>query len=306
MTDARHKSVLGKGLSALIPRIPERNEPVAPQSLPKDSGQTNSIIEIEIARVSPNPFQPRQDFDQQTLDELKQSIKQNGIIQPVTVRRMSGGNFELISGERRVRASQELGLKTIPAYVMKVDSDTEMLELGLIENLQREDLNPIEISHSFKRLIDECQLTQDQVAEKVGKERSTITNFLRLLKLPVTIQNGVRDNKISMGHARALLSAGDEKTQLKLYNKIIADGWSVRKIEEVVKGKESRKSGRSGVSSKPVSRGDSAFQQIETRLQHRLGTKVSIRKNSTGGGEVVVEYYNPDDLERIIDLLEGQ
>ncbi|MHB1050323.1 MAG: ParB/RepB/Spo0J family partition protein [Bacteroidota bacterium] len=306
MTDPRHKSVLGKGLSALIPRIPEKNEPVAPQSLPKDSGQTNSIIEIEIARVSPNPFQPRQDFDQHTLDELKQSIKQNGIIQPVTVRRMSGGNFELISGERRVRASQELGLKTIPAYVMKVDSDTEMLELGLIENLQREDLNPIEISHSFKRLIDECQLTQDQVAEKVGKERSTITNFLRLLKLPVTIQNGVRDNKISMGHARALLSAGDEKTQLKLYNKIMADGWSVRKIEDVVKGKEGHKSSRSGGSSKPVSRGDSSFQQLETRLQHRLGTKVSIRKNSAGGGEVVVEYYNPDDLERIIDLLEGQ
>lgn len=306
MTDQRQKSVLGKGLSALIPRIPDRNEPAAAQPLPKDSGQSNSIVEIEIAKVSPNPFQPRQDFDQRTLDELKQSIKLNGIIQPITVRRMTAGNFELISGERRVRASQELGLKTIPAYVMKVDSDTEMLELGLIENLQREDLNPIEISHSFKRLIDECNLTQDQVAEKVGKERSTITNFLRLLKLPEAIQNGVRDGKISMGHARALLSAGDEKMQLKFFEKIVAEGWSVRKIEDVVKGKDSHKNKRtSGGSSTAAPRGDSSFREIETRLQHALGTKVSIRMNTAGGGEVVVEYYNPDDLERIIDILEG-
>lgn len=306
MTDQRHKSVLGKGLSALIPRISDRSEPAEAQALPKDSGQNNAILEIEIARISPNPFQPRQDFDQRSLDELKQSIKQNGVIQPITIRRMVAGNFELISGERRVRASQELGLKTIPAYVMKVETDSEMLELGLIENLQREDLNPIEIAHSFKRLIDECKLTQDHVAEKVGKERSTITNFLRLLKLPDSIQLGVRNSKISMGHARALLSAGDEKRQMKLYGKIISEGWSVRKIEDVIKGKDSQKSSRSGGSSKPALRGDSAFQQVETRLRHKLGTKVSIRKNSAGGGEVVVEYYNPDDLERIIELLEGK
>ncbi len=303
MSDQRSKSVLGKGLSALIPRIPERNESVAPQPLPRETGNGNAIVEIDIARVSPNPFQPRLDFDQRSLDELKQSIKHNGVIQPITVRKLVTGTYELISGERRVRASQELGKKTIPAYVMKVDTDAEMLELGLIENLQREDLNPIEVSLSFKRLMDECKLTQEEVAEKVGKERSTVTNFLRLLKLPEKIQQGVRDDKISMGHARALLGVSDEKKQLKLYSKIIIDGWSVRKIEEVIKGKEPGKTKRSS-SGAPAMRGDSAFHAIETRLRHKFGTKIVIRKNSAGSGEVAIEYYNADDLDRIIELLE--
>lgn len=304
MSDTRTKSVLGKGLSALIPRIPERGELSTTVSLPKDSGQVSATIEIEIARISPNPFQPRQDFDQRSLDELKDSIKQNGIIQPITVRRLISGTFELISGERRVRASQELGLKTIPAYVMKVDSDAEMLELGLIENLQREDLNSIEVALSFKRLIDECSLTQDQVAEKVGKERSTVTNFLRLLKLPEKIQHGVRENKISMGHARSLLAIGDEKKQLKLYNKIITDGWSVRKIEDVVKGNDGKSHKKRTSGGHSSMKGSSAFQSIETKLRHKFGTKVIVRKSSNGSGEVAIEYYNPDDLERIIELLE--
>ncbi|MEI7906005.1 MAG: ParB/RepB/Spo0J family partition protein, partial [Bacteroidota bacterium] len=250
-------------------------------------------------------YQPRLDFDQRSLEELKQSIKQNGIIQPITVRRMIGGTFELISGERRVRASQEIGKKTIPAYIITVETDAEMLELGLIENLQRENLNPIEVSLSFKRLIDECSLTQDQVAEKVGKERSTVTNFLRLLKLPEKIRQGVRENKISMGHARALLGVADEKKQLKLFNKIIDDGWSVRKIEDEIKGKESKRTSRSTSSGSSKLRGDASFQQVETRLRHKLGTKVSVRKNSSGGGEIEIEYYNADDLERLIDLLDS-
>lgn len=303
MSDQKSKSVLGKGLSALIPRIPEHNVPSSSPVL-KEGVQTSSTLEIEIANISPNPYQPRLDFDQRSLEELKQSIKQNGIIQPITVRKMIGGTYELISGERRVRASQEIGKKTIPAYIITVDSDAEMLELGLIENLQRENLNPIEVSLSFKRLIDECSLTQDQVAEKVGKERSTVTNFLRLLKLPERIRQGVRENKISMGHARALLGVIDEKKQLKLFNKIIDDGWSVRKIEDEVKGKDSKSNSRR--SSKQSSlRGDSAFQQIETSLQHKLGTKVSIRKNTSGGGEIGIEYYSADDLDRLIELLEG-
>jgi ParB family chromosome partitioning protein len=304
MSDQKSKSVLGKGLSALIPRIPERNEPVAPQPLPRETGTANSIVEIDIARISPNPFQPRQDFAQRPLEELKQSIKQNGVIQPITVRKLVTGTYELISGERRVRASQELGRKTIPAYVMRVDTDAEMLELGLIENLQREDLNPIEISLSFKRLMDECKLTQEDVAEKVGKERSTVTNFLRLLKLPEKIQSGVRDGKISMGHARALISIGDEKKQLKLYGKIVSDGWSVRKIEEAVKGKDSSKPKRSSSPGASPLRGDSSFGGIETTLRHKFGTKIVIRKNTSGGGEVAIEYYSPDDLDRIIELLE--
>jgi ParB family chromosome partitioning protein len=307
MSDFKSKSVLGKGLSALIPRIPERDEQSSSKPLPRDENAISSTSEIEISKISPNPFQPRQDFDQRSLEELKQSIKQNGIIQPIAVRRMMSGIYELISGERRVRASQELGLKTIPAYVMNVQSDAEMLELGLIENLQRENLNPIEISLSFKRLMDECKLTQDQVAEKVGKERSTVTNFLRLLKLPEKIRQGVRENKVSMGHARALLGAVDERTQLKLYSKIIEKGWSVRKIEDEIKGKDSRKSGKSSSSSSTPSslRGNAAFNQIETRLRHKFGTKITVRKNSTGGGEIGIEYYNTDDLERLIDLLDS-
>ncbi|MCK9407871.1 MAG: ParB/RepB/Spo0J family partition protein [Bacteriovoracaceae bacterium] len=303
MSDQKSKSVLGKGLSALIPRIPERN---IPSSLPvsRDGVQTTSTLEIEIARISPNPYQPRLDFDQRSLEELKQSIKQNGIIQPITVRKMISGTYELISGERRVRASQELGKRTIPAYIITVETDAEMLELGLIENLQRENLNPIEVSLSFKRLLDECNLTQDQVAEKVGKERSTVTNFLRLLKLPEKIRQGVRENKISMGHARALLGVQDEKKQLKLFSKIVEDGWSVRRIEDEVKGKEAKRSSKSP-SKISTLRGDAGFQQIETRLRHQFGTKISIRKNASGGGEIGIEYYNADDLDRLIDLLES-
>ena len=305
MSYFKSKSVLGKGLSALIPRIPERDEQLAAKPLPNDGSFQSSTLEVEISKISPNPFQPRQDFDQRSLEELKQSIKQNGIIQPIAVRRMMSGIYELISGERRVRASQELGLKTIPAYVMNVDTDAEMLELGLIENLQRENLNPIEISLSFKRLMDECKLTQDQVAEKVGKERSTITNFLRLLKLPEKIRQGVREQKISMGHARALLGAVDEKAQLKLFNKIIEHGWSVRKIEDEMKGKDSRKSGKSSSSTPSSLRGNAAFNQIETRLRHKFGTKITVRKNSSGSGEIGIEFYNADDLERLIDLLDS-
>lgn len=306
MSDFKSKSVLGKGLSALIPRIPEWSEHTAPKPLPTDGNSASSTSDIEISKISPNPFQPRLDFDQRSLEELKQSIKQNGIIQPIAVRRMMSGIYELISGERRIRASLELGLKTIPAYVMNVESDAEMLELGLIENLQRENLNPIEISLSFKRLMDECKLTQDQVAEKVGKERSTITNFLRLLKLPEKIRQGVRENKISMGHARALLGAIDEKTQLKLFNKIIEKGWSVRKIEDEIKGKDSKKHGKSSSSSTASTlRSSTAFNQIETRLRHKFGTKITIRKNSNGGGEIGIEYYSSDDLERLIDLLDS-
>ncbi len=294
---------MGKGLSALIPRIPDS---AAPSAVPASAERTqqSSTLEIDIARISPNPFQPRLDFDQRSLDELKQSIAQNGIIQPITVRRMTGGTFQLISGERRVRASQELGRKTIPAYIISVGTDAEMLEMGLTENLQRENLNPIEIALSFKRLIEECFLTQDQVGERVGKDRSTVTNFLRLLKLPEKIRHGVRTEKISMGHARALLGVADEKKQLKLFAKIIDDGWSVRRIEDEVKGRST--GAKSKKSSKPSGlRGDSSFQQIETKLRHRFGTKVTIRKSSGGGGEIGIEYYNDDDLERLIDLLDS-
>ena len=305
MTDySKSKSVLGKGLSSLIPRIPDRSEPMLPTPHHKDAGGDNVIVHIEISKISPNPFQPRMDFNQQSLDELKRSIIEKGIIQPITVRRLVNGTYELISGERRVRACQEAGVRTIPAYIIHVKSDAEMLELGLIENLQRENLNPIEIALSYQRLIEECTLTQEEVAQKVGKDRSSVTNFLRLLKLPEKIQLGVRENTVSMGHARALISAGDEKTQMKLFNKIITDGWSVRNVEQAVKGANGKPPKKTSTQSTSTRRTSAGFHSVETILRQSLGTKVSISKNANGSGEIVIEYYNPDDLDRLIELLE--
>ena len=296
------KSVLGKGLSALIPRAPLREEPISPTALPKDEGLDNVIVAVEVSKVRPNPYQPRQNFDPESLNELKRSILEKGVIQPVTVRRVAEGNYELISGERRIRASQEAGLTTIPAYIIKVSSDEEMLELALVENLQREHLNPLEIAVSYQRLIDECRLTQEEVAQKIGKDRTTVTNFLRLLKLPEKIKDSLRNDEISMGHARALIALPDEKVQLRLHEKIVRQGLSVRNVESLVKdfGKKPEKKSRSQSSG----RSDSGFQSIETRLRESFGTKVTIRKQHAGGGEIVIEYYNAGDLDRLLELLE--
>jgi len=301
----KSKVVLGRGLNSLLPSMPNASDPVSYGTpMPTENGAAGSISAIEISRISPNPYQPRVDFHPQALEELKRSIQEKGIIQPVTVRRLVNGRFELVSGERRLRASQELGLHTIPAYIISVVSDAEMLELGLIENLQRDDLNPMEIANSFKRLIDECTIKAEDVAAKVGKDRTTVVNFLRLLRLPEKIQQSVRDNKISMGHARALLAAGDEKMQLRLHRKILDEGWSVRKIEQAVKGPGAKPVSKTKASAGAALRGSSEFQSIESRLRQQFGTKVTIRKNSTGGGEVVIEYYNSDDLDRVIENLE--
>ena len=296
------KSVLGKGLGALIPKAPMTSGAFPPAPLPKDDGSDNVIISVDLSKVRPNPYQPRLDFDPQALDELKRSIVEKGVIQPITVRRVADGAYELISGERRVRASQEAGLKTIPAYIMNVASDEEMLELALVENLQREHLNPIEIAVSYERLIEECRLTQEEVAQKIGKDRTTVTNFLRLLKLPEKIKDSVRKDEISMGHGRALVALGDERTQLRVHDKIIKDGLSVRKVEALVKDVGKKPGKRS--SGSPAPRTDGSFQSIETKLRQALGTKVTIRKSTDGGGEIVIEYYNPGDLDRLLELLE--
>ncbi len=296
------KSVLGKGLSALIPRGPLREEPVSPGALPIDEGLDNVIVAVEVSKVRPNPYQPRQNFDPESLDELKRSILEKGVIQPVTVRRVAGGNYELISGERRIRASQEAGLKTIPAYIIKVSSDEEMLELALVENLQREHLNPLEIAVSYQRLIDECRLTQEEVARKIGKDRTTVTNFLRLLKLPEKIKESLRQDEISMGHARALIALPDEKMQLRIHQRIVKLGLSVRNVESLVRGLGTKPAAKRP--SPPAGRSDGSFQNIETRLRQSFGTKVTIRKQQGGGGEIVIEYYNAGDLDRLLDLLE--
>ena len=294
---------LGKGLSALI-RPPEAMEPAAParvQDAPPAAAAVGSISHIEISKIRPNPFQPRADFDQQALDELKESIREKGVIQAVTVRRRDDGQFELISGERRIRASAELGLTTIPAYLLDVKTNEEMLELALIENLQREHLNPIEIAISYQRLMADVGLMPEDVAKKVSKDRTTVVNFLRLLKLPQPIQDSLRKGQLSMGHARALVALPDTKVQLRLFEQIIKKELNVRQVERLVReqGKKSEK--RPGASA--PSSADDGVKSIAEKLQQVLATRVRVHAREAGKGEIVIEYYSHDDLGRLFDLI---
>jgi ParB family chromosome partitioning protein len=248
-----------------------------------------------------NPYQPRLEFDPVSLDELRRSILERGIIQPVTVRRAEGG-YQLISGERRVRAAKEAGLKRIPAYIIRIRSDEEMLELALIENLQREHLNPIEIAISYKRLIDECRYTQEEVSAKIGKDRTTVTNALRLLKLPESIQAAVRKGEISSGHARSLVAIEDSTLQMEIFRKVMAKGLSVREVERLARERPARRPGRRG---KAQAGGSSAssFASVEERLRRIFGTKVRLLALQNGRGEIVLEYYSADDLERLLEII---
>jgi len=297
MTTTTKKSVLGRGLSALIPRQPRMEVSVSGDH-GRDTGETGIIASLETSKIQANPFQPRQDFDSGALEELKRSIQEKGVIQPVTVRRVEGG-YQLISGERRLRAVKELRMRQIPAYIMEVASDEEMLELALIENIQREHLNPIEIAAGYQRLMDECHLTQEDVAVKVGKERSTVANFLRLLKLPDKIKDGLRKEKIQMGHARALIGMPSEKSQLRLYEKIVDGGLSVRRVEDMVRG-IGKPSSRSTKTVHPST--NNSLMSIEEKLRQQLGTKVSVKTKGGGKGEIVIEFYSLDDFDRLLDL----
>jgi ParB family transcriptional regulator, chromosome partitioning protein len=293
------KSVLGRGLSALIPKAPAKEVSIRQDEIGADTGEVGIMARVNIDQIRPNPFQPRTEFDPEALAELTRSIVEKGVIQPITVRRVEGG-YQLVTGERRLRAAQNAGLTHIPTYIIAVDSDEEMLELALIENIQRETLNPIEISHAYKRLVDECHLTQEEVADKVGKDRTTVANFIRLLKLPIEIQVGLRKNQISMGHARALINVPLESVQLRLFHKIVESGLSVRKIEQLAKsgGKSTeartRKTGGREVSTD--------VQSLEEKLRQSLGTKVTVREKEGGRGEIAIEYYSLDDLDRLLDL----
>ena len=233
---------LGRGLDALI-----RKESTTSDRITADASvgfSVDSIAKIPVSRIKANRFQPRKEFHQESLEELKNSIRENGLVQPITVRRIENGLYELVSGERRLRAVTELGSKEIPAYVIQVDSDSKMLELALTENLQREDLNPIEIATGYQRLIEECSLTQEQVASRVGKDRATVTNFLRLLKLPPQIQKSLILGEISAGHARSLLALEGRREQFYLFNKTIRNSLSVRQVENEVRHLLSKESGR--------------------------------------------------------------
>jgi ParB family chromosome partitioning protein len=293
---ARMKPVLGRGLASLIPR---QAVPPPPPPGGQDDGVSNEIIaSISLDRIQQNPYQPRAEFEPVALDELKRSIQEKGIIQPVTVRRL-GDAYQLISGERRVRAAREAGLKQIPAYIIRVRSNEEMLELALIENLQREHLNPIEIAISYKRLIDECRYTQEEVSQKIGKDRTTITNFLRLLRLPEPIQTAVRKGDLSSGHARALLAIDDPGRQMEIFRRTIGRELSVRDVERLARDRKGTKGGRRPGAHGAVS---SSLSSIEERLRRFLGTKVQVHMLQDGKGEIVIEYYSADDLERILEI----
>ncbi|MDZ7270208.1 MAG: ParB/RepB/Spo0J family partition protein [candidate division KSB1 bacterium] len=280
------KPALGKGLRALIPEIP-----------PGDEQSVAAIQDVAVESVLPNPFQPREHFDAQALEELKASIAEKGLVQPITVRRFDG-RYQLIAGERRLRAVRELGLPTIPAYVLEVQSDEEMLELSIIENIHREDLNPLEVARGYQRLIDECHLTQEEVAQKVGKDRSTVANFLRLLKLPRRIQESLANGELSMGHARALLALNNSEDQIRIWQQTVKHALSVRKVEELVRG--ALQGPR--LPKVPQKELPPQVREMENRLRHALATQVHIKPRGRRG-IIEIEYYSDDDLDRLIGLI---
>ncbi|KPL07657.1 hypothetical protein AMJ86_03590 [bacterium SM23_57] len=275
---------LGKGLRALIPEDPFQED-------------VSGATEIEITQIQPNPFQPRKDFPSEALRELMESIKKDGMLQPIVVR-PKGKGYQLVIGERRLRAAKMLGLERVPANILSDLDDNRMLELALIENLQREDLNPIEIAKGLQQLVDKFHLTQEQVAEKVGKQRATVTNLLRLLKLPKEIQNSVKSGQISMGHARAMLAVDDPAVQRALYQRTIARKLSVRQVEQLVQKLSAEPKPRK--KSKPAS---VFIARTEDRFRTLLGTQVKIKSRSRGG-VIEIEYYSNEDLERLIELFD--
>lgn len=298
---SKTKTVLGRGLASLIPR-PLPIPPSSPVMDRRDDGSSeNTISHIDIDRIDHNPYQPRAEFDPAALDDLRRSIEEKGIIQPITVRRVENG-YQLITGERRIRAARDAGLTQIPAYIIRVHSDEEMLELALIENLQREHLNPIEIAISYKRLIEECSLTQEQISQRIGKDRTTITNFLRLLKLPQAIQKAVRQGQLSTGHARALIAIEDSNLQMEIFQKVLDKGLSVRDVERLVRTKSNRRARRDRERTASTS---SSLSSVEEKLRQLLGTKVQVKLLQDGKGEIVIEYYSADDLDRLMDLFES-
>jgi ParB family chromosome partitioning protein len=291
---ASKKRGLGKGLSALL-----ENAETDITSKKGDNKTAGSISEIKINQIETNPFQPRTEFEKEALDNLAQSIKEHGIIQPITVRKVGYDKFQLISGERRFRASQLAGLKKVPAYI-RIANDQTMLEMALVENIQRQDLNAIEVALSYQRLIDECDLTQDELSKKLAKSRPSIANHLRLLKLPAGIQLGIRDKEITMGHARALVSAGSENKQLALYKKTLTDKLSVRQLEDLIKNQGEKKKSPVVDDSIPVSGRQKDFQ---TALSDTLSAKIDIAKSNNGKGKIVINFVSEVDLNRIIELL---
>lgn len=309
------KAVLGRGLNALLPTQNDGETDSAQPDVPNSklykfdepARLVGRVADIEVDRVVPNPYQPRRDFDPGALDELAASIVQLGVIQPITVRQTDDG-YEIISGERRLRASKLAGLKRIPAYVRDAGTE-EMLEMALVENVQREQLNPIEVALGYQRLIDEVGLTQEQVADRVGKNRATVANTLRLLRLPPRVQASLRDNRISAGHARALITLDDESEQVRITEDIEEKGLSVREVEDRVRAyQQAKREGAKPAPPRPEptpvpDRDTLELRALTDRLRSRLSTQVQIKNKNGGGGRIEIAYYSDEDLERLMELL---
>lgn len=304
---AKKKDQLGKGLRALLTKIDQPETKEEKKAVAKDSKSppTNAVAEININHIEPNPYQPRKEFREEELLELVQSIKTLGLIQPITVRKVDDKSYQIISGERRWRASKLAGLRQIPAFIRTAD-DQGMLEMALVENIQRADLNALEVALSYQRLIDECELQHEQLAKRVGKDRSTVTNYTRLLKLPPDLQNGLKSKKMSMGHAKALLSLEDPTQQLAIYKKVILENLSVRNTEKLVR--ELRSPSKAKPSSAPPKANSGSTHpeviKIKDRLSHRYGCKVDIIRDSKGKGKIVIPFSSDDQFNDIVESME--
>ncbi len=286
----RQKAHLGKGLHALIPSAVENNV-----------STIDNIQELEVALIEPNPFQPRINFDDDAFEELKRSIKEKGVIQPVLVRPMPNNAYQLVAGERRLRATIDIGLKMIPAFIREITSDEEMLEIALIENVQREQLNPIELAKGYQQLVDECGLTQEEVAKKISKDRTTVSNVIRLLKLPPKIQASLQQGEIREGHARALLRITNPSEQTKVWRKAVNGSLSVRVVEQLARKTEEKIKTKTSKSAKQRKPG--YISKIEAKLREKLGTQVKVRPRKEGGS-LEIHFYSGEDLERLMDIFE--
>ena len=299
MARATKKQALGRGLSALL-KDPEND--IRSASDKNAEKLVGNIVELDLETIEVNPFQPRSNFNEESLEELASSIRELGLIQPITVRKIDFNKFQLVSGERRFRASKRIGLETIPAYI-RIANDQETLEMALVENIQRQDLDPIEIALSYKRLIEEIELTQEKLSERVGKKRSTITNYLRLLRLDPIIQTGIRDGFISMGHGRALVNIQDTTDQIDLYEKIVGQNWSVRDTEKAVQDyhrpKSSEKIAKSGKQSAQI-----APEQVQA-LRDYLSAKVGVSASNSGKGKITIPFESETEFLRLTKLITG-
>ncbi|HLW07332.1 MAG TPA: ParB/RepB/Spo0J family partition protein [Marinilabiliaceae bacterium] len=284
------KSALGRGLGALIDTTDDyKSRPAA------------SIIDIDVDKIQANPWQPRSHFDEERLEELASSIKGVGIVQPLTLRKVGEDSYQIIAGERRFRASKLAGLKTVPAYVRDADDDT-MLEMALVENIQREDLDPIEVAISYQRLIDECNLTQENLSDKVGKKRSTIANYLRLLKLPAEVQLGLRQRQISMGHARAIINVENGKKQIDIFEEIIKNDYSVRKVEELVRDLDKTPAEKTQKKKEALS--VEGYDTLKQQLSNFFQTNIQFSRTESGAGKIVIPFTTDEELEKIITILD--